>query len=228
MRLTVVIPVLDEARRIDACLDALEEQPGIDEIIVVDGGSRDGTPDRVRSRPGVGLLESERGRARQMNAGAAAARGDTLLFLHADAVLPDRAAATIEATLARPGVVAGAFRTWHEAERWRGPRAWLLHLADVRSRVSRLPYGDQGLFLRVATFHRAGGFPELELMEDLAFARRLRSLGRVGIAPCAVRVSGRRFEAAPLYQTALVNLFPFLYDLGVSPRILARLYGNPR
>lgn len=224
----MIIPVLDEAGCIDRCLAALVRQPGIDEIIVVDGGSTDDTRERAGLHPGVRVLESDRGRARQMNTGAAAASGDTLLFLHADAILPEAAATEIATALDRPGVAAGAFPTWHVAERWGPGRAWLLHLADLRSRVSSLPYGDQGLFVRADTFRRAGGFPGLALMEDLALARRLRRLGRIHIGRRPVRVSGRRFEAAPLYQTILVNLFPLLYAAGVPPRILARLYGNPR
>lgn len=227
MGLSVVIPTLNESRRIAATVAAVAARDGVEEIVVVDGGSEDDTAERA-AQAGARVVTAPRGRARQLNAGAAAATGDTLLFLHADAELPDDAVAIIEATLSRPEVIAGAFRTWHVPERWSGRRGWLLHLADLRSRYSQLPYGDQGLFLRAADFERAGGFPELELMEDLAFARRLRRLGRVHICRQSMRVSGRRFESAPLYQTLLVNVFPFLYAMGVPPRVLVRMYGNPR
>ena len=127
------------------------------------------------------------------------------------------------------GVVAGAFRTWHRPEKWRGKkRAALLHLADVRSRYSPLPYGDQAIFVSAAVFAEVGGFPDLSLMEDLALARALRARGKVIVVPARVAVSGRRFESAPIIQTAMVNLFPLLYYCGVSPRLLARLYGDPR
>jgi rSAM/selenodomain-associated transferase 2 len=229
LRLSVVIPVLDEAHRIDGCLVALAAQPRVHERIVVDGGSRDDTVARASAHRDVIVVRSARGRAVQLNAGAAAATGDTLLFLHADATLPEGAAAVIEQTLAMPGVVAGAFRTHHVPERWRG-RAWarLLRLADVRSRYTSLPYGDQALFLRAARFVQAGGFPAVSLMEDLAFSRTLRGLGRIHVARAEVRVSGRRFERAPIRQTLMVNGFPLLYALGVSPARLARWYGNPR
>lgn len=229
MRLSVIVPVLNEARGIDPCLQRLAAQPGIAERIVVDGGSRDDTVARARRHPGVTVIESERGRAVQLNAGAAAATGEVLLFLHADAALPARAADIVTETLGAPGVVAGAFRTRHVPERWRDPvRSRLLRLADLRSRYSALPYGDQAMFMRAAVFARAGGFPEIALMEDLALSRRLRALGRIRVARHEVRVSGRRFEAAPVYQTALVNTFPLLFALGVSPERLARWYGNPR
>jgi rSAM/selenodomain-associated transferase 2 len=227
MELSIVIPVLNEERRIAGALAAAGDVSGVHEILVVDGGSNDATVEVARGA-GYRVIESARGRARQLNAGAAAATGDTLLFLHADVELPASATAVVEETLRRPGVVAGAFRTWHVAERWGQRRGALLHLADLRSRYSRLPYGDQALFLRRQVFEEIGGFPELELMEDLALGRLLRRRGRIAISSLRVRVSGRRFEAAPLYQTLLVNVFPFLYSVGVPPAVLARLYGDPR
>lgn len=229
MHLSVIIPVLDEARQIDACLERLAAQPSVAECVVVDGGSVDDTAARALRHPGVRVVTSPRGRARQLNAGARAASGDTLLFLHADARLPAHAAATIRSILAGPGVVAGCFRTWHVADRWRGSlRAPFLHLADLRSRYSSLPYGDQAMFMTRAVFDRAGGFPPIALMEDIAMSRKLARLGEVRVARRRVRVSGRRFESALLYQTFLVNVYPLLFAAGVSPETLARLYGDPR
>jgi glycosyltransferase involved in cell wall biosynthesis len=187
------------------------------------------TPPRSRARAGVVVVDSPRGRGRQLNAGAAAATGDVLLFLHADVTLPERAAETVAHTLAAPGVVAGAFRTWTVSER-RG-RWWLspiMHLADLRSRYTTLPYGDQALFVRAAAFRAAGGFPDVPLMEDVVLSRRLRELGRLRIARARVTVSGRRFEARPLRTAVYWNSFPLLHALGVRPSVLARLYGNPR
>ena len=125
-------------------------------------------------------------------------------------------------------MVGGAFRTWTVTEgrrRWFGP---LLHLADLRSRYSGLPYGDQALFVRADVFRQLGGFPDQPLMEDLEFSRRLRDAGQIRTVPASVRVSGRRFLARPVYYTLLVNVFPILYRLGMPPRVLASLYGNPR
>src|SRR5437870_923308 len=131
--ISVVIPVLDEEKRIRRCLEGVRALSGIAEILVVDGGSRDGTAKIARELEAVKVLGAARGRAAQMNAGAAAASGDVLLFLHADVALPEGAAARIEHALRDPSVVAGAFRTWticeDEAPLW----APLLHLADLRS-----------------------------------------------------------------------------------------------
>ncbi|MHB8416822.1 MAG: TIGR04283 family arsenosugar biosynthesis glycosyltransferase [Myxococcales bacterium] len=226
-RVSVVIPALDEEARIGGQLAALGRLP-LHEVVVADGGSRDRTVACVRAFPSVRLVASRRGRAAQLNAGAAAAGGDVLLFLHADVRLPENAVDLVAAALARPGTVAGAFRTWTVAEGRRHLLGPLLHLADLRSRYSRLPYGDQALFVRAEAFRRAGGFPEQPLMEDLELSRRLRRLGRVEIVPASVQVSGRRFLARPAYYTLLVNLFPLLYRLGVPPAWLAPLYGDPR
>ena len=144
-------------------------------MILVDGGSRDRTVERARTVPGVRVLAGPRGRARQMNRGAQAATGDVLLFLHVDVALPEDARARVEAALADPAVVAGAFRTWTMADDRASRLAPLLHLGDLRSRYSGLPYGDQAVFVRAGTFQRIGGFPDQPLMEDLELARRLRT-----------------------------------------------------
>ncbi len=226
--LSVVMPVLDEAARIGVRLAELRELAGIDEVVVVDGGSADGTAAIAEAVPGVRVLRARRGRGPQMNAGAAAARGAVLLFLHADVSLPADAATRVAAALDDPGVVGGAFRTWHVADagrNWLGP---LLHLADVRSRTTRFPYGDQAIFVRREAFAAVGGFPEQPLMEDLELSRRLRRCGRLVTVPASVRVSGRRFLAQPLRSVVAMRLLPALYRLGVAPERLARLYGSPR
>ncbi len=227
-RVTVIVPALNEEARIGEQLDALRAAHGIHQVIVVDGGSEDRTVEIAKARGDVRLLSARRGRAAQMNAGAEQAEGDVLLFLHADVRLPEDAARWIAAALAEPAVVAGAFRTWTVAE---GGRTWLeplLHMADLRSRYTGFPYGDQALFVRANVFRQIGGFPDQPLMEDLEICRRLRAVGDIRTVPAAVRVSGRRFMARPAYYTLLVNLFPWLYRLGISPRVLARLYGDPR
>jgi rSAM/selenodomain-associated transferase 2 len=228
-RISVVIPVLDEATQIGERLSELARF-AFHEVIVVDGGSIDETRAIVRRFPDVLLVEAPRGRARQMNEGARHATGDVLLFLHADVSLPPDAASHIGRALAHPGTAAGAFRTWTVAEGV-GPRPWwspLLHLADLRSHYSRLPYGDQAIFLRREVFQSAGSFPEIPLMEDLAFSRKLSALGVVRTIPARVTVSGRRFIERPLYYTLLANLFPLLFRLGVPADVLAVWYGNAR
>jgi rSAM/selenodomain-associated transferase 2 len=228
-RISVVIPVLDEATQIGERLNELARF-AFHEVIVVDGGSIDETRAIVRRFPDVVLVEAPRGRARQMNEGVKRATGDVLVFLHADVSLPVDAALHIRRALGHPGTAAGAFRTWTVADKGT-PRPWwspLLHLADLRSRYSRLPYGDQALFLRREVFQTTGGFPEIALMEDLAFSRKLRTMGVVRTIPSQVVVSGRRFIQRPFYYTLLVNLFPFLFQLGVPASVLAVWYGHAR
>lgn len=228
--LSVVMPVLDEERTLGESLRALGGLVGIDEVVVVDGGSRDATAAIVRSFPSVRWVEAPRGRASQMNAGAIASRCASLLFLHADVRLPSGAAFWVRDTLARPDVVAGAFQTWTVARPPAPSPRWapLLHLADLRSRTSRLPYGDQAMFMRRSTFEAVGGFGDEAILEDLAMSQRLAARGRIAIVPARVEVDGRRFVARPVYYTALDNVFPTLYRLGVPPGELARWYGKVR
>ncbi len=227
--ISVIVPVLDEARRLPGLLAHLRACPGLHEILVVDGGSGDGSDVVVEQTAGVHLVRARRGRGPQMNAGARVATGDILLFVHADTRVPLDVAAWIARALRDPGVVGGAFRIRTVAD---GPRrpwwAPALALADLRARYTRLPYGDQALFVRAAVFHRVGGFPEQPLMEDLELARRLRRAGRLARVPATVTVSGRRFLARPVYFATVMNLFPLLYRLGVSPERLARWYHNIR
>lgn len=228
LRIAVIIPTLNEEARIATRLRELEHTPGLHELLVVDGGSSDRTVELARAVPGVRVLESPRGRSRQMNRGAAASGADVLLFLHADVALPLDAAAWVRRALGDPGVVAGAFRTRTVADGAPSRLAPLLRLADLRSRWSSVPYGDQALFVRAPVFRDVGGFPDLPLMEDLELSRRLGRRGRVRTVPADVRVSGRRFIARPIYYTALVNVLPLLFRLGIPLRLLARLYGAPR
>lgn len=223
MKLSIVIPVLDEELRIG---ERLAELRGVGEIIVVDGGSSDRTVEIARGFAGTTVASAPRGRASQQNHGARLASGDVLLFLHADVSLPGDAREQIERALADARCVAGAFRTWHVRDD--GRRAPWLHLADLRSRRSGLPYGDQAVFVRRAVFEEVGGFPAQPLMEDLELARRLRRRGRIALVPAAVRVSGRRFLAHPIRSAILVNVFPLLYRLGVPAAALARLYRDVR
>jgi rSAM/selenodomain-associated transferase 2 len=226
--ISIIVPVLDEVSRIGDQLRRLSALPGTNELIVVDGGSTDGTVEVAREHRHVRLRSAPRGRAAQMNAGAEVAQGDVLLFLHADVTLPENAVRWITETLTDVTVVAGAFRTWtvdEDVSSWVAP---LLHLADLRSRYTRFPYGDQAIFVRAEAFRLVGGFPDQPILEDLELSRRLRQMGRVRVVPANVRVSGRRFLAQPLHSAVAANLIPLLYRLGVSPQLLADFSGNPR
>jgi len=228
MRVAAVIPTLDEATRIGATLTALQAA-GIDERVVVDGGSSDATV-AIAAAHGATVVSAARSRARQQNLGAAATTAEVLVFVHADVLVPVDARAWILRTLARPGVVAGAFRTRTRFD-GAGPMPVVglcLRLADLRSRLGRVAYGDQAIFVRRATFMALGGFPDQPLMEDVELSRRLRRLGHMPVVPREVLVSGRRFVAQPLRATLCCHLFPALYDLGVPASLLAQLWGAIR
>jgi len=220
MSVSVIIPTLNEEGCLAATLAALRAQRP-HEIIVADGGSSDGTP---RAAAGADLfLDAPRGRAAQMNAGAARAGGDVLLFLHADCVPEDGALAEAERLLRRPGVAAGCFRMRVRAE---GALYRLIDAcATARVRLTGLAYGDQGLFVRREVFGRAGGFPALRLMEDVAICRALRRRGRVVVAPRRVFVSPRRWQRAGLVRQTLRNwALTALAAGGVHPDQLAAFY----
>lgn len=192
---------------------------GLCDLIVVDGQSTDRTA-AVAARHGAKLISLSAGRGRQMNAGAAAAAGEHLLFLHADTILPDGFVETIGRILARPSVAGGAFRLHIDAP---GTLLrWIERLVHWRSRWWRLPYGDQGLFMTARTFHRLGGFADYPAMEDVEMIRRLRRIGRIELAPTAVLTSGRRWRQRGVWRTTMLNqLCIVAYRLGVAPQRIA-------
>lgn len=226
--LSVIVPTLDEGERLDACLDALEALPGTEarglEVTVADGGSDDGGPERAARRGHVVVRSDAPGRGRQLAVGAALSTGSTLVFLHADTRLPDDALARIDEALAS-GAEAGAFVTRTVADPSVPDRAGpLLRLADLRSRITRHPYGDQALFVMRDAYDAVGGFRDLPIMEDhdlsVCLAKR-RPLARV---TSPVTVSGRKIQRNPLRAALLLRAIPLLHRLGVSPERLAKLY----
>lgn len=226
--ISVVIPALNEATHLPAVLDAIHAAAKV-EVVVVDGGSSDGTAAVARAR-GARAVTSAPGRSHQQNQGARAASGSILLFLHADTRLPKGFDQAIRQTLAQPGVVAGAFRLTIDGQ-GQGLR-WVEWGVNLRSRYLQMPYGDQAIFLKAEVFHQLGGFPELPMMEDFELVRRLRRLGRVAIASEAVVTSDRRWRSLGILRTTLANQVMVAgYLLGVDPRRLAQWYralGKPR
>ncbi len=223
-RYSIIVPVLDEAASLPAQLAQIERdhlRGGRAELIVVDGGSSDGTAE-LAARVGR-VIQAPRGRAAQMNAGAAAARGDVLIFPHADTRLPPDALDVIERALAEPTVVGVAFRLSFDAP----GVAFRLIAASVTWRcLSRHIYtGDQAYVVRRDAFARVGGFPDQPLMEDLEIVKRLRRVGQFVLFPVAVTTSARRHQQTGIARTLLLmGLIRTLYAVGVSPDRLHRLY----
>jgi rSAM/selenodomain-associated transferase 2 len=201
--LSVVIPVRDEARALPLLLADLATAPElVAEVLVVDGGSRDGSP-AVARLAGARILARPPGRGGQLRSGVAASRGPWLLLLHGDVRLPTDWATSVAAAIGRGDARAWAFQL---AIAGRDPALRLVELGVmVRSRWRRLPYGDQGLLLSRTLYERAGGIAPLPLMEDLEFVQRLRRLAPIGLLPGAVQVSDRRWRRLGVWQTALAN-----------------------
>jgi rSAM/selenodomain-associated transferase 2/rSAM/selenodomain-associated transferase 1 len=224
--ISIIIPTLNDAHELGAALASVRTSAAAAgeavDIIVADGGSADETL-QVAQDHGAVTIHSPAGRARQMNAGAALARGEILLFLHADTELPPGYVAAIHRALRCPATVAGAFR-FRVRESF-GGKSLLEWATNLRSRWRQMPYGDQGLFVRRWAFARLGGFPELPLMEDYEFVRRIRRLGKVVTIREAIRTSGRRWLALGLVRTTFINqLIIAGYRMGIAPERLANFY----
>jgi rSAM/selenodomain-associated transferase 2 len=220
VRLSVVIPALDEAGTIaDAVRSAAA---GGAEVIVVDGGSADGTRESAEAA-GARVFHSSPGRARQLGVGAGRARGEAIVFLHADTLLPSGWRRGVAAALADPRVAGGCFRL-----RFDPPSLALAFVAwGVRLRVALLglPYGDQALFVRRQVLERIGGVPQVPIMEDLDLARALRREGRLARLPLAVTTSGRRYRARGTLRTVLRNLLALsAWGLDLDRQRLAAWY----
>ena len=223
MKFSIVMPVLDEAADIEAALGALVpyRQRGV-EVVVVDGGSGDGTPDRARPLADR-VIAAPRGRAVQMNAGAAAATGDVLLFLHADTRLPENADRLVLDGLARSGRCWGRFDVRFDGG---GLLGLIAVMMNTRSRLSGIATGDQAMFMTRAAFDNAGGFPPIALMEDVALSAKLKRTGKPLALRARVTTSGRRWRAHGMLRTVLLMwALRLRFFLGADPAKLARAYG---
>jgi len=225
LTISVVVPTLDEE---DALRDTLAaaRQPGVEELIVVDGGSRDGTLAVARCHADR-VIESSRGRARQMNAGAEIARGDALLFLHAYTRLPVGYPAAVTGALSHDGAVGGRFDVRLDAPGL--VFAALGRLISLRSRLTGVATGGQAIFVRRAAFADVGGYPLLPLMEDVALSRLLKRAGSMVALHETVLTSARRWQRHGVARTVLLMWgLRAAYYAGVSPGRLARLYADTR
>jgi rSAM/selenodomain-associated transferase 2 len=226
VNLSVIVPMLDEERAIGPTLDAIRAGAPGAEIIVVDGGSTDRSVEIARAR-GTQTLTAGRGRARQMNAGAAAAHGDALAFVHADTIVPVTFASDIASALADPSVVGGRFDV--ELDELSLVSRLLGKLISLRSRIMRSATGDQAIFVRRDVFAAIGGFAQIDLCEDVDFARRLKHSGRVACLRSRVITSARRWRQNGVIRTVLrMWLIKSLFLAGVSPARLRRYYANVR
>lgn len=223
MKLSIIVPALDEAAGIAATLEALAAlRADGHELIVVDGGSADATA-TIAAPLADKVIQVPRGRARQMNAGAAIADGDALLFLHADTRLPEHAAQFVREALERRG--------WGRFDvRIEGKSRWLAIVGfcmNWRSRLTGIATGDQAIFMRRDVFARAGGFADIPLMEDVALSARLKAISRPACVAARVVTSGRRWERRGVLRTVLLMWrLRLAYFFGARPEDLARRYAN--
>ena len=223
MTLSIIMPVLNEAADIETALMALAplRARGV-EVVVADGGSKDGTPDLARPLADQ-VLAAPRGRSLQMNAGAAAARGDVLLFLHADTRLPDHADRLVLDGLAQSGRVWGRFDVRIDGG---GLLGLISFMMNIRSRLSGIATGDQAMFMTRAAFGAAGGFPTIALMEDVALSARLKRLSKPFRLCARVTTSPRRWQKHGVLRTILLMWsLRIRFFFGADPANLARAYG---
>ena len=225
LSVSIIIPVLQEEARIADCLDRARALGPV-EVIVVDGGSSDRTRELASGADRV--LQSARGRAAQMNAGAAVATGEVLLFLHVDCWLEPAGLAEMRGTLAsQPAVVGGGFR--QILDHAGGAYRWLEWGNAARIRWPGWIYGDQGLFVRRSVFEALGGFPELPLLEDLYFSKQMKQAGRLALLGRHLHVSTRRWEqTGPIRQTLRNWQFILAAHLGTPLEELSRRYREVR
>ncbi len=228
MTLTVIIPALNERVGLPGTVAQVQASlPGA-EIVVADGGSTDGTRDWISEHPALHLADAPRGRGPQMNAGAQAATGDVLLFLHADCLLPGDAAAQIFTALTNPATVGGAFGV-RFPENCDLSLHRLARLINFRSRLASEATGDQAIFVRRTAFEAAGGFPEWPLFEDMALVSKLKRQGRFRIVHAAVTISPRRWQAHGVWRASLLMCLLYVgYKVGVAPKTLKQWFVDVR
>jgi rSAM/selenodomain-associated transferase 2 len=225
LRYSIIVPVLHESERINRLishLSRLEPQEAC-EIIVVDGSSERDTIDAIRNKRVV-KIKAETGRARQMNAGASVAKGDILIFLHADTELPLAAFIRIESVMGQGRYVGGAFKLGIQSEKltYKALTWWV----SIRCRITGIPYGDQAIFITKDYFNRVGGYREIPVMEDVELMGRIKKRGdKIYLLPDRVMTSPRRWEEEGFIYVNLRNtLLLILYLFGAAPERLVRFY----
>lgn len=224
-KISVIVPTLNECRNMGSCLQKVNEGFNV-ECIVVDGGSRDDTRE-IAARNGARVCGVSPGRARQMNEGAGMASGDIFLFLHADCQLPDGWDIHLRRVMKDPRTTLGCFSL--RIRESFPARPWVELGINLRTRMLKRPYGDQGLFVRRKTFFDLGGYSELPILEDVCFVTRAKGFGRVGIILSPLVTSGRRWERFGFLKTLFLNQLILLGSrLDVDPQVLKTLYAQGR
>ncbi len=222
-KISIIIPAYNEQGTITLCIENAKQACGTHaEIIVVDGHPDSSTIREIADST-ILTIKSEAGRAVQMNTGAQAASGDILLFLHADTSLPPNAYDLICEALNAPASSAGAFKLSFDSNST--ALNVIAFIADLRTRIERIPYGDQAVFIRKDIFFELGGFPDVPLMEDVMFFQNIKRMRReIVILKAAVKTSPRRYSKAP-FRRAIYNTFlRVLHFCGIKPATLARMY----
>lgn len=225
LSVSIIVPALNEAPIISETLQRLRRDFPNCELIVVDGGSSDATPDLASAQARV--VTTAPGRARQMNEGAANTRGDVLWFVHADTVIAPRALQQIREALTNPGIVGGGLSL--RFDRRTPSLDYLARMSTLRARHLHHVFGDQAMFVRRGTFEHLGGFAPLPLMEDFEFSRRLHRTGRLVVLPATSTAASRRLtQHGTLRMIAFMQYLKLLFLAGVSPeRIQLRYQAGP-
>jgi rSAM/selenodomain-associated transferase 2 len=220
---SIIIPVLNEGKSINALMENLMDQEGDYEIIIADGGSTDDTLARCRSYRDIKIVTSEKGRAIQMNKGASIALGNTFLFLHADTTLPEKGILAIEKAMGNDKIPGGSFYVKFDNQNR------ILNFLACFTRINNryLTWGDQCIFIRKTIFEEIGGFKEIPVMEDLEIQKKLRRKGRFIKLPLAVTTSARRFIQNGIIRQQLLNIVLVMaYETGVSPNRIKKFYSD--
>lgn len=223
---SVIIPTYNEEKALPATLEALYRQKGAYEVIVVDGGSSDCTRDIAKAENRLRFESAPKGRAVQMNAGARLARGEWLLFLHADTLLPKNAVCRLNNLENDPAYQAGGFRHSFSGPDWR--LRIISRLDNIRAGLTRIMYGDQGLFVRRRLFKLLGGFPEQPLLEDLLFCKKLKRVTRPVLFDQYVVTDSRKFVQIGIWRSFAHCLIILLCHILHLPFLPQRFFTDIR